>query len=420
MKPRQPKASPILFSGASGIGKTTLIQSLIAAHPELYARPVSLTTRPRREGEGDLEYRFVSAEEFERYAAEGKLANSDSVYGNHYGITTDSLRTLCADSICPVKEVRPENHHKIRADFPGTLSVLLTSLRPPSFDGDKAREERMRSDSEYFQDLDHDQFDLIIPVPDRASLAEGVEHLHRTLVCLLTLADEYPPASKIEPVNRVNYAVVMPEFHDETRPTTANFHDLTRKFWSRVAASVPAGAAILELGVGNGWLMKAADWPEVSYLGADIVSAGDPRIVVASCRELPFASNSFDYVLASLADPFLFPAALREVHRVMKPGAVFAFTSPAREWSELLRSEGAANRTVFHLKSGERATVYSFCVDRAWFQNTLPLCGFQPLDIEASTLKDFPKSCSVSGAISSAVGTNSNLPIVYSAIVKKT
>jgi guanylate kinase/ubiquinone/menaquinone biosynthesis C-methylase UbiE len=419
MSPRQPKPAPILFSGPSGIGKTTLIHRLINAHPELYARPVSLTTRQRREGEGDAEYRFVTVEEFERFIAEGKLANSDTVYGNLYGITTESLQNLCEQSLCPVKEVRPENHHKIRAEFPRTLSVLLTSLRPPSFDGDRAREERMLSDRDYFSTLDHDQFDLIFPVPDLPLLAAGAEHLHTSLACLLTIGGDYPPASQIDRTNRTNYALVMPEFHDATRPTTANFHDLTRKFWGRIAESVTPGAAILELGVGNGWLMGAARWPEMSYRGVDIISSANPQISVASCRELPFESESFDYIVASLADPFLFPAALREIHRIMKPGAIFAFTSPAREWSELLRKGEARNQTTFRLKSGEEAQVYSFCIDNTWFDTVLPLCGFRRIDGQASALRDLPASCVVSAAISSAAETNPDLPIVYSATVKK-
>ena len=45
------KAKFVAIGGKSGIGKTTLINSLIAIYPSIFRRPISYTTRQRREGE---------------------------------------------------------------------------------------------------------------------------------------------------------------------------------------------------------------------------------------------------------------------------------------------------------------------------------------------------------------------------------
>ena len=63
----------IVLTGPSGVGKGTLLRSLIQRHPELYLS-VSVTTRSPRPGEIDgKNYYFVSRSTFERMVANGEL-----------------------------------------------------------------------------------------------------------------------------------------------------------------------------------------------------------------------------------------------------------------------------------------------------------------------------------------------------------
>jgi ubiquinone/menaquinone biosynthesis C-methylase UbiE len=113
----------------------------------------------------------------------------------------------------------------------------------------------------------------------------------------------------------------------------------TRRFIEmadRLAGRLPAGAAVLEVAPGPGYLAVELARRGYSVTGLDIsqtfveiatrnaqraaISADFRRGDVAS---MPFADDSFDYVVCVAAfknfpDPV---AALNEVHRVLKPGA---------------------------------------------------------------------------------------------------
>ena len=81
--PRQGIA--LVLSAPSGAGKTTLVQRLLRAFPQL-GYSVSCTTRQPRQGEVDgKDYIFISREVFEQRRAEGYFAEWAEVHGNLYG-----------------------------------------------------------------------------------------------------------------------------------------------------------------------------------------------------------------------------------------------------------------------------------------------------------------------------------------------
>lgn len=81
----------VVLSGPSGVGKTTVAQRLLEKGG--YVRSVSVTTRPKREGEVDGEdYHFISKEEFERLRDANELVEHAEVHGNFYGTPKQPLR----------------------------------------------------------------------------------------------------------------------------------------------------------------------------------------------------------------------------------------------------------------------------------------------------------------------------------------
>ena len=77
---------PIVFSGPSGTGKSTLIKRLFADHPTLFGFSVSHTTRKPREGEDDgTHYHFTTVENFEKLIAEDAFEEYAKFGGNYYG-----------------------------------------------------------------------------------------------------------------------------------------------------------------------------------------------------------------------------------------------------------------------------------------------------------------------------------------------
>ncbi len=75
----------IVLSGPSGVGKSTLVKAVRAAHPEL-GFSVSCTTRAPRPGEvNDREYHFLSEEEFARRSAAGDFLEEAGIFRHRYG-----------------------------------------------------------------------------------------------------------------------------------------------------------------------------------------------------------------------------------------------------------------------------------------------------------------------------------------------
>jgi guanylate kinase len=84
----------VVITGPSGVGKTTIIESLLKAEPSL-RYSASLTTRQPRPGEVDgIDYRFVSNEEFREGVQGGKFAEWSEVYGEYYGRLKKDLDDL--------------------------------------------------------------------------------------------------------------------------------------------------------------------------------------------------------------------------------------------------------------------------------------------------------------------------------------
>jgi guanylate kinase len=77
---------PIIISGPSGVGKGTLYKLLLERHPSVFATSISHTTRDPRPGEQrDVDYYYVSMEEFEKKIGENAFVEHAKFGGNRYG-----------------------------------------------------------------------------------------------------------------------------------------------------------------------------------------------------------------------------------------------------------------------------------------------------------------------------------------------
>lgn len=89
------EARPIVFSGPSGTGKSTLIKRLFALHPTLFGFSVSHTTRKPRPGEEDgVHYHFTTLETFEKMVAEDAFEEHAKFGGNHYGSSRQAVKDV--------------------------------------------------------------------------------------------------------------------------------------------------------------------------------------------------------------------------------------------------------------------------------------------------------------------------------------
>jgi len=127
----------VVITGPSGVGKTTIIKSMLKADPKL-KYSVSLTTRqPRPREVGGVDYRFVSMEEFQEHIENDEFAEWSKVYGKYYGRLKKGLDELarCYDALVGIdvqgalklKDKYPQGVFIFI--LPRSISALETQLR---------------------------------------------------------------------------------------------------------------------------------------------------------------------------------------------------------------------------------------------------------------------------------------------------
>lgn len=127
----------LLVSGASGTGKTTVRDGLMAIVDNLHFS-ISCTTRTARAGEVDgRDYHFLSPQAFEARAEAGDFLEHATVHGNRYG----TLRCTLEESIRVGKDVLLDiDVQGARQIFNSTRETWLAPLlctvfiAPPSLD----------------------------------------------------------------------------------------------------------------------------------------------------------------------------------------------------------------------------------------------------------------------------------------------
>lgn len=134
---------PVLISGPSGIGKSTLTRYLIQNHN--FKKIITATTRIMRDGEENgRDYYFLSPEEFEFRAKKGEFFMDNSFLGARYGTPTSEVESILRDGFHPIMETFITTVGQFKARFPNTIGVYLL---PDSLEQISARM-RMRGDNE--------------------------------------------------------------------------------------------------------------------------------------------------------------------------------------------------------------------------------------------------------------------------------
>ena len=125
----------LAVSGPSGVGKGTMVKTLISRREDV-VESVSCTTRPPREGEVDgKHYFFLSREEFERRIKEDDFLEYDEHFGNYYGTPKSFVqKTLEGKSV--ILEIDVVGALNAKKAFPDSVLVMIA---PPSVEELKKR-----------------------------------------------------------------------------------------------------------------------------------------------------------------------------------------------------------------------------------------------------------------------------------------
>jgi len=139
------KGRLIVLTGPSGVGKGTLLRSLVHRHPDLYVS-VSVTTRAPRPGEVDGQnYYFVTRPQFERMVAQGELLEWAEFAGNCYGTPRRAVEEKIQDGKWVILEIELDGARQIRKTFPIALRMFIL---PPSLSELESRIRGRAQDSE--------------------------------------------------------------------------------------------------------------------------------------------------------------------------------------------------------------------------------------------------------------------------------
>lgn len=371
----------VLVGGKSGIGKTEIVNKLISICNKKYSRPISYTTRNKRENEVGNEYNFISEEEFELLNQQNKFVTIDKVYEYYYAMNEDSIYKLMQTGIIPIKEIHPTNFGKIRKIFPNTITVLIY--------GKVNNSDILRSkiDEEFYNSLDINGYDIAIKNDFSKSIESIAKHLDKLINIIVKTNNLFPLPSVIDEINKIGYNKVASEFTEEQRITTKDFHTYSMSFFNKsITEYIKENYKILEIGPGKDWLRKNFNLRTTQYFSIDVSTQmqkerlGDNHYI-GSVRNMPFPDDSFDIVLSSLADPYFYPSAIYEIYRVLKPDGKFIFTTPSSIWSSAIRNNNS-NKTTFTLKDGDKAEVFSFTFTMSEILEILKTCGFKVVHCE--------------------------------------
>ncbi len=122
-------ARVFVITGPSGVGKGTLIRTLVERVPELELA-VSATTRAPRPGEEDgVAYHFLSDGEFERRVQAGDFVEHASYSGRRYGTLRSELERRTRHGSPVVLEIEVQGARQIAESMPEAVRIFIA---PPS------------------------------------------------------------------------------------------------------------------------------------------------------------------------------------------------------------------------------------------------------------------------------------------------
>ena len=120
----------IVISGASGVGKGTVLKQMMALQDNLRFS-VSATTRPPRPGEVDgRDYYFVTRERFTEMIARGAFLEYDDHAKNFYGTPREQMEQKRALGHV-LLDIEPNGARAVKAAYP---EAVLVFIMPPSME----------------------------------------------------------------------------------------------------------------------------------------------------------------------------------------------------------------------------------------------------------------------------------------------
>ena len=162
------KGSLFVISGASGVGKSTVLKLVMEARGDLKFS-VSATTRPPRPGEVDgVHYFFVTKERFEEMIRQNAFLEYDAHADNYYGTPRAQAEEKMEQGLL-LLDIEPMGAKQVKQAMP---DATLIFIMPPSRQeleerlrgrGDTSQEQiRLRLDRAEWEIEQKDWYDYVV------------------------------------------------------------------------------------------------------------------------------------------------------------------------------------------------------------------------------------------------------------------
>ena len=174
------KGKLVVISGASGVGKGTVLGIMMNKRDDL-AFSVSATTRPPRPNEVDgVHYYFVTKERFEEMIQNGEFLEYDAHAANYYG-TPRAQAEEKMERGSVLLDIEPNGAKQVKQAAP---EALLIFIMPPSVEelerrlrgrGDTPEEQiRMRMERAVWEMQQRSWYDHVVTNDDAERCAEEI------------------------------------------------------------------------------------------------------------------------------------------------------------------------------------------------------------------------------------------------------
>ncbi len=119
------KGKILIFSAASGAGKSTILSWLQNRLPQLVYSISATTRKPRGEEKDGVHYFFLDKEEFEAKIQQNEFAEWANVHGNYYGTPKSFINKNISEGRTVVMDIDVQGTANFRRSYPESIGIFL-------------------------------------------------------------------------------------------------------------------------------------------------------------------------------------------------------------------------------------------------------------------------------------------------------